>query len=457
MGATASFVARVVGTLYLSGAALIALSLALPHPAGSNDAALYAIVGLAAATGGAFVLGSARIPVWLIHIVIALGSTLISLCVYFSGNPGGVYPAMFLWAILASACFFPGLPAGAQLTYMVVAYAVTLARLPTAGGFSSVTRWVIYSFALTVAWVVITWIVRRSEEVERERLDLARIVEESHDAVIGKTLDGKITSWNRSAQELYGYSPAEICGSNISVLVPDDRPDELPSILARIRRGEVVAQHETVRRARDGRLIDVSITVSPIRDQTGQVTGASSVTRDITERRRLEAEQQRLLRQLEQLSRTDSLTGLANRRSFDEHLDREMARARRHRSTLCLALVDLDHFKAFNDEHGHVEGDELLRQAARAWRSVLRVTDQLARFGGDEFAVLLPECPLSEAEEIVQRLEAMTPGDQTCSLGLTCWDLEASAQELLRRADLALYGAKRAGRDRMVVADPSRS
>jgi PAS domain S-box-containing protein len=126
---------------------------------------------------------------------------------------------------------------------------------------------------------------KRAEEM-RERL--AAIVDSSEDAIISKTLDGKITAWNRGAEKVFGYSAAEIVGKSISVLLPPERIDEESDILARIRRGESVEHFETVRVRKDGTNIDVSVTISPIRDGTGGIVGASKIARDITERKRTE-------------------------------------------------------------------------------------------------------------------------------------------------------------------------
>ena len=95
------------------------------------------------------------------------------------------------------------------------------------------------------------------------------------------------------------------------------------------------------------------------------------------------------------LARSDALTGLPNRRGLDEQLPREMARARRTDSDLCLAIVDIDHFKAYNDANGHLAGDAVLRECAVAWDAVLRGEDTIVRFGGEEFLVVLPDCPLA--------------------------------------------------------------
>ena len=125
---------------------------------------------------------------------------------------------------------------------------------------------------------------RASGELEAR---LAAIIESSEDAIIGKTLDGEITSWNRAAQEIYGYSTDEAVGQHISILVPPDRADDVPLILDRVRRGDKVTHYETVRKRKDGTLIDVSVSVSPVRNESGVIVGASTIARDITEQKRL--------------------------------------------------------------------------------------------------------------------------------------------------------------------------
>ncbi|MEZ5063074.1 MAG: diguanylate cyclase [Solirubrobacterales bacterium] len=159
-----------------------------------------------------------------------------------------------------------------------------------------------------------------------------------------------------------------------------------------------------------------------------------------------------LLDRLERMAHTDDLTGLINRRAWDVELEREVGRARRARTPLAVAMLDLDRFKAYNDLHGHQAGDRVLREAASAWRAVLRETDLLARYGGEEFAVALPGCDLEQAGHMVDRLREVTPAGQSCSAGLAGWDGAESADELLGRADDALYEAKQAGRDRTAVS-----
>jgi diguanylate cyclase (GGDEF)-like protein len=124
----------------------------------------------------------------------------------------------------------------------------------------------------------------------------------------------------------------------------------------------------------------------------------------------------------------------------------------RAEGTLCVAMVDLDHFKRFNDDNGHAAGDRLLRACAVAWKGHLRPGDTLARVGGEEFAVLLPSCTLADAARVLERLRDATPSGATASIGVAEQQAGESAADLLARADSALYDAKESGRDRLQAA-----
>jgi diguanylate cyclase (GGDEF)-like protein len=158
------------------------------------------------------------------------------------------------------------------------------------------------------------------------------------------------------------------------------------------------------------------------------------------------------LSELEKLTRVDALTGIGNRRAFDEQLVRELKRAERERTCVALAMFDLDHFKAYNDAYGHPAGDRLLTEVAAAWQGCLRATDSLARYGGEEFALIAPGCNAADAVALVDRLRGAVTGGQTCSAGVAFWNRRESPAELLARADAALYEAKVAGRDRTRLA-----
>ncbi|HXA28712.1 MAG TPA: bifunctional diguanylate cyclase/phosphodiesterase [Candidatus Angelobacter sp.] len=161
---------------------------------------------------------------------------------------------------------------------------------------------------------------------------------------------------------------------------------------------------------------------------------------------------QRSIRRVQSLARTDPLTGVPNRRAWDEEVHRGISRRRRDGEPLCVAMLDLDHFKIFNDEQGHQAGDRILQQVVSSWLSVLRAGDVLARYGGEEFTILLNGCRLDTAHGIVERLRELVPRGLTCSAGLAEWDGIESHVAMMERCDAALYEAKSRGRNRMVVA-----
>jgi PAS domain S-box-containing protein len=139
-------------------------------------------------------------------------------------------------------------------------------------------------------------------EAEQSALLLSAIVDSSDDAIISKNLNGTITSWNKSAERLFGYTAEEIVGRPVTVLIPLDRQDEEPQIIARLKAGERVDHFETLRRRKDGTLLDISLTISPVKDASGRIIGASKIARDITERKRAEAEILRANQDLQQFA-----------------------------------------------------------------------------------------------------------------------------------------------------------
>lgn len=193
------------------------------------------------------------------------------------------------------------------------------------------------------------------------------------------------------------------------------------------------------------------------------VMGRIAAGRRATEERlRAEIEErERLQRELEHLSYHDPLTDVANRRRLEQDLTRELSRARRNGTPLCLVTLDLDGLKAHNDAYGHAAGDQLLKHVANTWSSALRTTDLIARTGGDEFVVLLPNCPPEMAERLIERLRRDVAGECRCSAGAACWDGKEAAEDLQVRADLAMYAAKTRARElasdlkvqRIVTAD----
>jgi diguanylate cyclase (GGDEF)-like protein len=178
-----------------------------------------------------------------------------------------------------------------------------------------------------------------------------------------------------------------------------------------------------------------------------------AVARSLADSTAVALENVRLQQQLERtrkLAHTDFLTGLANRRVWEQAVQEATQPGA---ADFCVAIADLDGFKQFNDTHGHLAGDSLLQELAASWRAQLRPEEFIARFGGDEFAILIESSDQAQAARIVDRLRDAAPDGITVSVGLAQWDRVESAHELVERADRALYAAKTAGDDGLVPAD----
>jgi diguanylate cyclase (GGDEF)-like protein len=251
-----------------------------------------------------------------------------------------------------------------------------------------------------------------------------------HRTIAGRALDSGETQWIADLSthsELAGADAVARTGMRSVVAVPLNRHGR-PGGVIEFFAGVVRAPDEVVARA--------------LTAAAGQVAELLGILE----------ERHQLVTSLARLALTDELTGLPNRRAWEEMLVRELARAARGGHPVCVAVLDLDNFKAFNDEHGHQAGDRLLAEAAQAWQRQLRASDLLARYGGEEFAAVIPAWPLTTAVEVVERLRVSTPGGLTASAGVASWDGVETGGELFGRADAALYEAKQGGRDRTAAA-----
>ena len=302
--------------------------------------------------------------------------------------------------------------------------------------------------------------VRREEEVARRKAEqevrkLAAIVESSADTMISLALDGTILSWNAGAEGSFGYGAEEMVGVSVMQVVPSDREEAMAETLARIAEGRSMRDVETVGSRSDGTSVDISLTISPIYDDEGSVVAASTVARDITDRKRAES-------RLAFLSDHDLLTGLFNRRRFDQELAREIVLAQRYESSGAVLVLGLDNFKLVNDTLGHQAGDELIRRVAELLSKKGDV-DTIARIGGDEFAVILrngdAEGVARELLEIVKEQPLVggpVPTRITASIGIAPLTGEGvTSEELIAQADLAMYEAKDAGRDSFTLFEPA--
>jgi diguanylate cyclase (GGDEF)-like protein/PAS domain S-box-containing protein len=337
------------------------------------------------------------------------------------------------------------------------------------------------SWACLVAWrlfedrreLVERLVLERTAELGRQRdalSHLAAAVRSTGEAVITTTIDGVIRTWNPGAERLYGYSPAEVVGRHVDTVFPSDGAGRAEAVFAALAEAPSV-HFERLHLRRDGTAFESLVTVSPIVDDSGATTGFAAISRDISEQKRTEVEAVATARQLQEqaaeltrLALHDPLTGLANRALMDDRLTHALA-GRGDRRTAVL-LLDLDDFKSINDVFGHGVGDAVLVEVARRLQRCVRPGDTVARLGGDEFVVLLedldgPERCTTVAARLLEALvEPIHVGGERFvtggSVGIALRD-GADARgpsELLQHADIAMYVAKTAGKNRYQVFEP---
>ena len=481
----------------------------------------------------------------------------------------------------------------------------------------------IWHVSIAVIWVTVISGLH-FKKVQIIKSALAAIVDSSLDAVVGKTLTNIVLSWNKGAENLFGYSKEDMVGRSASCLIPEDKVDDEQHLLDEVKEGKAIEHYQTVRRHKDGRRIQISLALSPIKDPFGNIVGVSSIARDISERitaerklkelndkvllernkirkvlgieehlntifdinklvdfvvektaEVLEAEKcsfilvdydtrelvmkghkgidsrfiegcelkmagsitgiiasegkpvlvldiesdkrflrkkgesyqtrsfisapiklggnlmgflnvadksskegkmfseldlkilcmivrqvavalenARLYRNLKHLTITDPLTHIYNFRHFSKTLDHEIVRLKRHpERPLCLLMVDVDDFKAYNDTFGHLDGDSLLQNISKVFKKNVREVDIVCRYAGDEFVVILPETDVPDAMVVAERIkkaieDLVSKRPVTVSIGLArCAKHNTSRYELIQNADIALSKAKKEGKN----------
>jgi diguanylate cyclase (GGDEF)-like protein/PAS domain S-box-containing protein len=430
-------VVRLTGLLFCSAAVVGVISLLLPHARGADHVGLAVLIAAAFATGVVLAALPGRVPLGVLHPLIFSGSVMIAAGIYFTGTADSPYPTMYVWTTLFTAYFFERRWVAAQVAWLLVTYGAALALLPPDSESSSVTRWLLTAIALSIAASATSWLVNRAHAAEEHA---GRFFELSHDLLCTVDPHGKLVDLNSAWRTVLGHDLNTLRASSYRDIVhPDDWEGVAENLRAVFAGADAGDQELRMQDSRGGwHWIAWTATYSPAQ----RLVYARGT--DVTEQRRMVDE-------LHSQARTDPLTGIPNRRWLAHELGRELARARRKGYPLSIAMLDVDHFKRFNDVCGHPAGDRFLREAAQAWRGALRISDFIARYGGEEFVVLLPDCDLEEAFEIAERVRAVTPLEQTCSAGVTTWTGHESAEGLIQRADDALYRAKAEGRDRSVA------
>ena len=437
--------ARAIGALLIAGGFVAGLSVALPHPDSVDELALVMTAVPMVLVGALVRLLAVRIPLPVTHALLAGASLLAGAMTLEAAVAAGIYGSIWVWGTMMAAYFFTKRIAVAHLVWTLFVYAVTLAIVPSTAGFSPFTRWLFTAISLTVILLFVSYIVARRARADRRARSFFDL---SQDMLCTLDSEGRIVELNGAWERNLGYSSEELQGTLLVDLAhPEDRERAIAEAI-KVFKGIPSSGLENRVFAKDGSVHWLRSTAA-VAVEDGMLYARAT---DVTELKQVAAEREELLGRVEELARSDALTGLPNRHALNEQLPRELARARREESGLCLAVIDLDHFKSYNDTHGHLAGDEMLRACAIAWDSAVRGADLLVRFGGEEFLVVLPGCALEEAEGIVERLREATPGEQTCSAGLALWDGVESIDELISRADSALYMAKAGGRDCLVQA-----
>jgi diguanylate cyclase (GGDEF)-like protein/PAS domain S-box-containing protein len=289
---------------------------------------------------------------------------------------------------------------------------------------------------------------QRTAELNKANQTLSVLIQASPLAIFVLDTEGKVSLWNPAAQEMFGWDESELLNHPFP-LIPEDNQEAFQADFADALSGKITTDYETRRQKKDGSLIDVNVWRAALYDASGEINGIMAIVADITERKQSAA-------RINYLAYHDTLTGLPNRVSFEEHLAASIALAGSDSEPLAVMFLSLDRFKKFNDTLGHIIGDQLLKNVAERLTLSLGEGNTVARFGSDEFSFLLTRIKEAEdAARLAREFQAVldrpfsVEGHElyvTSSIGISLYPNDgADAQGLLKSAGAALYRAKQAG------------
>ena len=432
-------------------------------PSQFDDRVIWTNISVAGVGSLACVLGSRRLPAWSAQLAAVGGTLVITRALFYSHDPS-FYSFFYVWVGLFAFLFFGREWGILHMALVGISYAWVLIEV---GQSAPVARWVMTVATVAFGGIVIDVLVRRVQrgaiESESRARNLAAIGGVAHELARTTEADAARPAICEAAVEVAGASSASLWEPDASgaALVATassgaeftDAALPLVGHPSGVVRALVSAEPLFVVDAKDHPGIDqelvrrtgaASCLFQPVLAR--RLAGRSSVNRlgaALGEAHRracpdrgllaaeasIAIERAEFLSRLERVARTDDLTGLPNHRAWEEELPREVARAGREGNPLCVAILDLDCFKDYNDRHGHQAGDLLLKEIAASWQERLRATDMLARYGGEEFALALPGCLAAEAEALLERLREAMPHGETCSAGLA-WSTARSPRKL---------------------------
>ncbi|KJY83848.1 diguanylate cyclase [Vibrio galatheae] len=306
------------------------------------------------------------------------------------------------------------------------------------------------SFIVIIILLLTTTFVTWNHNHEKNSLDskIARAAMNGMSAVVITDRNNRIIQVNSEFTRISGYTLEDVKGQPPSLFASGKHQQEFYMNMWKVLEEQGLWEGEVVNKRRDGSLITEILRIQTVRDRFGVIQFYVASFVDISQRIELE-------NRLRELSEKDPMTSLWNRRKFDTEMQTQAMLAKRYSDSesAALALIDIDHFKRINDTYGHDQGDEAIKQVAECLVAQLRETDIVARIGGEEFAIIMPNTPLPEADRVLNRVRVainqQSKLDITVSAGVT--EISNKPQATYKRADIALYESKSLGRNQVSV------